>query len=70
MPADPHELLIVADSAYSVTGRNANLPANLRLPWHYPVEAVCKVCGLVVRREKLDPASPDWMHLDRKPGEP
>lgn len=66
---DPHELLIVPGSAYSVTGRNTGLQANLRLPWHYPVEALCRICKGVVRREKPDPACPDWMHLDRKAGE-
>jgi hypothetical protein len=67
---DPHELLIEPDSAYSVgTGANTGQRANLRLPWHYPVEAVCVICGYVVRREKLDPACPDWMHLDRLPGD-
>lgn len=66
---DPHELLIEPGTAYSVTGRNTGLPANLRFPWHYPVEAVCVMCGYVVRREKLDPACPDWLHLDRRPGD-
>jgi hypothetical protein len=70
MTPDPHEMLIVRESAYSVgTGRNTGKLANLRLPWHYPVEAVCSICGLVVRREKPDPACQDWMHLDRYPGD-
>lgn len=48
---DPHELLIEPGSAYTVgTGANTGQLANLRLPWHYPVEAVCVICGYVVRR--------------------
>lgn len=66
---DPHELLIRPGTAYSMAGRNTGLRANLRLPWHYPVEAVCLMCGYVVRREALDPECPDWVHLDRMPGD-
>jgi hypothetical protein len=66
-----HEILIVPDSAYSVGPRpNTGRRANLRNPKHYPVEAECSVCGLMVRREKPAPDQLDWMHLDRKPGEP
>jgi hypothetical protein len=67
---DPHELLIKPGSAWSVgTGPNTGKLANLDFPWHYPVEAEC-VCGLMVRREKPAPGQLDWMHLERKPGEP
>jgi hypothetical protein len=67
---DPHEMLIVPGSAYSMEGHNTNLPANLRLPWHYPVEALCSVCGEVVRREEPQPGRLDWPHTGRKAGEP
>ena len=66
---DPHELLIVPGSAYTMAGRNTGQPANLLNAFHYPVEALCRICGLPVRREKPDPACQDWMHLDRKAGE-
>jgi len=62
-----HEVLIVAGSAYSCkTGK----PANLELPWSYPVDAVCKVCGQVVHREEMAIERQDWMHTGRMPGEP
>lgn len=66
MPADPHELAVRPGSARSVSGRNAGQRANLRLPRHYPVEAVCRVCGGPVRRETMTPAVYDWIHLARK----
>lgn len=68
MPVDPHELAVRPGSARSVSGKNAGQRANLRLPRHYPVEAVCRLCGRPVRREKMAPAVYDWTHLDRKPG--
>lgn len=69
MAPDVAEVAIVPGSAYSVKGRNANLPANLRLPWHYPVEAICATCKQVVRREKPAPGVTDWPHTGRMPGE-
>lgn len=70
MPTDPAEVLIVAGSAYSVKGRNTGLQANLRNPDHYPVEALCRGCGRVVRRETPEPWRLDWSHTGRKAGEP
>ena len=69
---DRHEVLIVAGSAYSVAGPNTGLPANLRRPGDYPVEALCAVsgCGQVVRREKPEPGHLDWAHTGRMAGEP
>lgn len=68
-PGGPHEILIVRGSAYSVSGRNTGLPADLAKPWHYPVRAVCGICGLVVSREEMAVERQDWVHADRKPGE-
>jgi len=67
-----HEALIVKDSAYTASGarQNTGLPANLANRLHYPVEAICSVCGEVVRREKPAPGRLDWAHTGRKPGEP
>lgn len=62
-----HEILIVPGSALSTkTGK----PANLDLPWSYPVEALCKICGLIVSREEMAVERQDWKHTGRKPGEP
>ena len=69
MPADPHELLIKPGSAYSAAGRNTGLQANLRNPAHYPVEAQCRICGMVVRREEPAPGRLDWPHTGRMPGD-
>lgn len=72
MPTDPHEQLIVKGSAYSVGAQpNTGQPANLRNPYHYPVEAICfrEDCGQVVRREEMKPGKLDWMHTGRMPGE-
>jgi hypothetical protein len=69
METEPHKVLIAGGEAYSLSGRNAGLAANLRFPWHYPVWAVCSVCGLVVRREKMAPEQLDWMHMDPEPGD-
>jgi hypothetical protein len=69
VPVDPHELLIKPGSAYSLIGRNTGLRANLRLPWHYPVTAICVICGEVVRREKPQPGRFDWVHTGRRPGD-
>jgi hypothetical protein len=66
----PHTALIVEDSAYTVEGPNTGRPANLGWPGHYPMEAVCAVCGLVVRREKIDPGQLDWTHTGRAAGDP
>ena len=62
-----HEVLIVRDSAYSVKTAK---PANLDLPWSYPVEAVCEVCGQVVSRQEMAVERQDWMHTGRMPGDP
>lgn len=69
MPADPAEVLIVPDSAYSMEGPNTGQQANLRKLEHYPVEALCRGCGRVVRREKPQPERLDWPHTGRKAGE-
>lgn len=67
----PHEILIVRGSAYSTgTGSNTGHRANLGLPWHYPVEAHCAVCGQVVSREEMAVERTDWVHTGRMPGEP
>ena len=69
-----HEAVPIRGTAYSVEGRNANLPADPRLPWHFPAEAHCVTCGMMIRREQyLVPGDPDkdaWHHTGRKPGEP
>lgn len=69
MPTDPAEVLIVPGSAYSMKGPNTGQPANLRKPEHYPVEALCRGCRRVVRREKPEPGRLDWNHTGRKAGE-
>lgn len=66
----PHAVLVVKDSAYSVKGPNDGRPAILGWPSHYPMEAICSVCGQVVRREKMDPGNLDWVHTGRMPGDP
>lgn len=63
----PHETLIVPGSAYME--RIPNREANLRRPEHYPVTAICQVCGGVVRREAMDPGALDWAHTGRQAGE-
>jgi hypothetical protein len=54
--------MVRAASARSTYGRNAGRVADLCNPAHYPVTAVCSVCGLKVRRQKIAPGELDWMH--------
>jgi hypothetical protein len=70
MPADPHEMLIAPGSAHSAEGRYHGRRANLRDEVCYPVEAICSICGGVVRREKMEPGRLDWPHTGRMAGEP
>ena len=61
-PGRAHEVMVRAASARSTYGRNAGRVADLCNPAHYPVTAVCSVCGLKVRRQKIAPGELDWMH--------
>jgi hypothetical protein len=61
----PGEMLIVDGSARSVGGPNVGNRALLHLERHYPVEAVCSICGDVVRREKPERDVLDWPHTGR-----
>jgi hypothetical protein len=71
MAPDPQEILIVPRSAYTVgTKPHTGQLANLRNPDHYPVEAICRRCNQVVRRDEPEPGNPDWMHTGRQAGEP
>lgn len=51
-------------TAYTVAGPNTGQEANLRNSAHYPAEALCKDCGMMIRS---DGAS--WYHTGRNPGE-
>ena len=68
MPTDPHEILLMQDSAYSVGGINTGLPANPRYESCYPMEAICRVCDGMVRRD--EPSQRGWKHTGRRAGEP
>jgi hypothetical protein len=61
-----HATRVIADSAYrSGPGNCTGSPADLRNPWHYPVEAVCGACSQVLYRVSLDD---DWEHTGRLAG--
>jgi hypothetical protein len=57
-PSD-HDITPVAGSARRVRDGE---PADLTRPAHYPVEAVCMVCGQPVRCERWLLSA--WYHLD------
>jgi hypothetical protein len=63
-----HEVLIADGSARSTGGINKGKPANPRLPWHYPMVAVCCICHGPVSRERMQPGVLDWSHTGRMPG--
>ena len=62
-----HEIIPAVDSAYVIGPEFAGRPANLRNPFHYPVEAVCSACGrrIVCERMLLIGPEGDWRHEDR-----
>jgi hypothetical protein len=68
---EDHEIVPVADSAYSIEGRNMGKPANLRLRYDYPAEAICRGCHEVIRVDwdTETGKAGDWQHTGRRPGE-
>ncbi len=65
--ADAHEILPQPGTAYSTSGVNTGLPAELTNPVHYPIEALCQ-CNQVIRCERWFQAP--WTHTGRRPGDP
>lgn len=68
----PHKAEPRPGTVYSVAGRNTGLEADLSYQTHYPVEAFCAGCELVIRLEHMIAIGPggEWQHTGRKPGEP
>lgn len=62
-----HEAVPSEFSAYSMSGPNTNLPANLANVWHFPAEGICADCGGVIRAEEF---GDEWAHTGRMPGDP
>lgn len=63
-----HEVIPVEGSVFRTGAGNASgLRANLNNQAHYPVEAICQACGLVVESRNLFAG---WTHTTRKPGDP
>jgi hypothetical protein len=46
----------------SVRSARSGEPADLKNPLHYPIEAVCIVCGQPVRNERYYLA--EWRHIE------
>lgn len=73
-PAGDHEAVPQPGTAYTVEGPNAGQLANLGYFGHFPAEAHCVTCGMMIRRERYMRLSigddGDWKHAGRKPGEP
>lgn len=65
--AAAHEAAPGDFTAYSMTGPNTNLPANLANTWHFPAEGICDGCGVVIRAEEFGAG---WAHTGRMPGDP
>jgi len=70
--SEDHDIVPRPGTAYSVSGGNTGLPANLRNSGHYPAEAQCAGCGEMIRCEQWLPVSADgdWYHTGRRPGDP
>lgn len=66
--APDHEILPREGTMYSLDGLPADPPRTI----HYPVEAICAGCGMVIRLGRRLAIGPEgsWQHTGRMPGEP
>jgi hypothetical protein len=73
VPGTGHEAVPEPGTAYTVSGPNTGRPADLGYFGHFPAEAHCVTCGMMIRRERYQRMSPgddgEWKHTGRKPGE-
>jgi hypothetical protein len=61
-----HVTRVIEGSAYRAgPGNCTGSPADLRNPWHYPVDAVCGACSQVLHRASVDDG---WEHTGRIAG--
>lgn len=67
VPTRIDEVLIVPGSARSGSRVNRRRAPDLGNPAHYPVTAVCAVCGCPVRREEMAEDEMDWLHVEPHP---
>jgi hypothetical protein len=58
--ANDHEIIPEPGTARRVRDGE---PADLTVPTHYPVEAVCQVCGQPIRIQRY--YFSEWTHIDR-----
>ncbi len=65
--ATDHEIVPQQGTCFSAAGMNTGLPANLQNSLHYPVEALCDICGEVIEAVHF---YRDWTHTGRQPGDP